>query len=495
MKLINNTTTKKPIIGKHVLDTLSIGMYNNPLMVLREYIQNSTDAIDDFCKTDKAFRSKAKITININGVNRSLSVRDDGIGIPAPKAWDVIHNLGKSTKKVFYNRGFRGIGRLGGLGYCEKLIFITKARGENKVSTSIWDCNKLRNLVVSENTSIDASAIIKNTTNFSCEKYSGDTKDHFFIVEMQNIKSSRDVLMDVPAVRSYIAQVAPVPFNKGSFSKASQIEKVLRTKVPSYETYKIYVNDEQIFKPYKDRICIGKSVTDKISDVDFIELGNGSGILAYGWVANLQLLGMIDGSENIDGMRIRIGNILIGDKDNLSEFFKERRFNSYLAGEIHIVDSRLVPNSRRDDFEDNGVKDELYDCFIKEIGIPLSRRIREMSDVRSQQRNLARYGYLVETAKKIINNGYFSTVQKKKIIDELKRIQESKKEDINIDECKTIIEGIAKSRHFLDINHKGISGKLKDTIRVIFEIIYQKCSSKQEAENTIEYIIRKVLKK
>ncbi len=44
---------KKLIIGKHILDTLSIGMYNNPLMLFREYIQNSVDSIDQLNKSRK----------------------------------------------------------------------------------------------------------------------------------------------------------------------------------------------------------------------------------------------------------------------------------------------------------------------------------------------------------------------------------------------------------------------------------------------------------
>jgi len=42
------STRKKPLIGKFLLNSISIGMYNDPLMVLREYIQNSVDSIDIF---------------------------------------------------------------------------------------------------------------------------------------------------------------------------------------------------------------------------------------------------------------------------------------------------------------------------------------------------------------------------------------------------------------------------------------------------------------
>ena len=35
------------VIGKHALESLTTGMYSDPLVVFREYIQNSADAIDE----------------------------------------------------------------------------------------------------------------------------------------------------------------------------------------------------------------------------------------------------------------------------------------------------------------------------------------------------------------------------------------------------------------------------------------------------------------
>ena len=37
---------EKIIIGKHTLESLTSGMYSDPYVVFREYIQNSVDSID-----------------------------------------------------------------------------------------------------------------------------------------------------------------------------------------------------------------------------------------------------------------------------------------------------------------------------------------------------------------------------------------------------------------------------------------------------------------
>ena len=116
----------KPVVGKYILDSLSIGMYNHPLMLIREYIQNSTDAIDEYRRDFRPSSYRPRIEITISGITRAMTIRDNGAGVPGKQAWKLLHDLGNSRKKLNQNRGFRGIGRLGGLGYCDQLSFRTK---------------------------------------------------------------------------------------------------------------------------------------------------------------------------------------------------------------------------------------------------------------------------------------------------------------------------------------------------------------------------------
>ncbi len=138
---------KKLEIGKFILDNISIGMYNHPLMLYREYIQNSVDSIDEICRTKHFRKNLAKIEINIDGRNRKIVIKDNGAGIKAENAWATLFNIGKSNKLASINRGFRGIGRLGGIGYCDELRFITKAAGENIYTEALWDTKRLREII------------------------------------------------------------------------------------------------------------------------------------------------------------------------------------------------------------------------------------------------------------------------------------------------------------------------------------------------------------
>lgn len=121
--------SQKAFIGKYVLESVSIGMYDHPLMAIREYIQNSADAIDEFYKTaSNGPSSDGEIEITVDGRSKSLKIKDKGCGISYKKAREILHGLGRSDKDPLLNRGFRGIGRLGGLGYCRELRFTTKAK-------------------------------------------------------------------------------------------------------------------------------------------------------------------------------------------------------------------------------------------------------------------------------------------------------------------------------------------------------------------------------
>jgi len=474
---------QNPNLGKYILDSLSIGMYNRPFLVLREYIQNSTDAIDELTKKDDLKASKSKIDIQIDGRTKSLTIKDNGIGVPANKAWHILHDIGKSIKKLTNNRGFRG---LGGLGYCKELQFITKARGENIYSLSIWDCEKLRRLIKDEN-ELSTSDIIKEITEFKQDTYTESLDDHFFMVKMLNLQSSRDFLLNVPLIKEYVSQVGPVPFSKESFKKANIIEKTLRTNVPNYETYNIFINGEKIYKPYKDIVILRGKHKDKIDKIQFFELNNNENRLAFGWLAELQLLGTISNSAHFDGIRVRSGNILIGDKLLLSDFFRERRFNNYLAGEIHIIDKILIPNSRRDDFEDNEIRDDFYDNFIRKIGLPYSKRIRQLSLERSNNNKLRKENDLLDRAELVIERGYYSVKQKEQLIEGLWELINSNGD--NSEYIKTLINNLQISKHFVDLQKRRYSKNKYKFFKSAFDIIYCECQNKHEAEKIIEKII------
>jgi HSP90 family molecular chaperone len=66
--------------GIYLLETLTAGMYNEPLSIYREYIQNAVDSIDLLNRKNNG--RKMKVNIELNPFERSITISDNGSGIP-----------------------------------------------------------------------------------------------------------------------------------------------------------------------------------------------------------------------------------------------------------------------------------------------------------------------------------------------------------------------------------------------------------------------------
>ena len=137
----------EPIAGKFLLEILTKGMYSNPMHVYREYIQNSSDSIDKAIESGVLQAAEAEIHIFIDGKERNIVIRDNGLGIPLGIAKIKLMNVGASDKDGVTERGFRGIGRLGGLAYAEKVQFVTSAVGDSVKTIMTCDCVRMQQLL------------------------------------------------------------------------------------------------------------------------------------------------------------------------------------------------------------------------------------------------------------------------------------------------------------------------------------------------------------
>ena len=154
----------EPVFGKNVIETLSEGMYDNPLFLYREYVQNSADAIDAAVEAGILDKDEGQIQITINSSRRQVVFLDNGIGIATQEVPTMLANIGRSQKDRLKNKGFRGIGRLGGLGYCRTVRFETSVKGEAAKSVLEWDANALHEILVDPKEQIDAGELIKRIT-------------------------------------------------------------------------------------------------------------------------------------------------------------------------------------------------------------------------------------------------------------------------------------------------------------------------------------------
>jgi molecular chaperone HtpG len=361
--------------GMYLLETLTSGMYNDPLSIYREYIQNSVDAID----TSSSKESKS-VHITIDPFIRSITIFDNGSGIPIKNAASILSGIGNSNKAGTDLRGFRGIGRLGGIAFSDNVSFRTKSENDNAEIIQKWDCIKLRNLLSNpKNSSMPLQELFDQITTIEKNK-SIDISKSYFEVKLEGVSSFRNYLFDIKKIREYISKVCPVDYSPETFTFRKEINKYLKSNVKAYNSYPVYLNGKQIYKPYNDNVKVTKSGFDKIEDIEYLTIKDYDDIFAYGWIGKRQeFLGSINKGDDSSGIQVRSGNILLGDSHLLDRCFKEERFNSYMVGELHIVHPELIPNSRRDGFVDNDLKSRFFDAVEKEIGLPMSKEIRNRS--------------------------------------------------------------------------------------------------------------------
>lgn len=399
---------KQTKIGKHIVDILTQSMYEDSRFIYREYIQNSADAIDKAVKEGLLKKEECEIHIKIDRSHKSISIEDNALGLEENKVVDILKNIADSEKERGVDKGFRGIGRLGGLGYCDTLIFETSYKGETTKSIMTWDAKLLKEIINNRLSKEDAAVVIDTVTSLKFE--SEKTELHYFKVSLLNV--TNDTLLDRKEIESCLSMVAPVPFDKGFILK-QKIYDQLKFENISLDEYDIFINTNQLFKLYtttiyKDSNGKKERSGDEIFDIHFFREYLPSGDLLYwGWYGVSQFAGVIDDINIGKGIRLRKGNIQIGSKHTLLKLFREQqRGNYYFFGEVHAFSPDLIPNARRDYFLDNSTcklcEDRLQNLFHCELHLLYN----EASKIRNANRRIQDLKKLHEESenKKYIDN-------------------------------------------------------------------------------------------
>ena len=426
----------EPVAGKFLLEILTKGMYSNPMHVYREYIQNSSDSIDKAIEAGILQSAEAEIHISIDAKGRSIIIRDNGLGIALNIARIKLMNVGASDKDGTTERGFRGIGRLGGLAYAEKVQFVTSAIGDSTRTIMTCDCVRMQQLLQkSNNETSDIMETFKAISTF--EEQPEDSDEHYFEVRLLGVPQESGLLDEDDVIR-YLSETAPIDFDSQQFPQARKIRDHFSEKGFPITCYKILrgARKKPIYKLYSRSLSTGKQgrtkTKDYVRDVEFIYKEASDGKPLYiGWLAITDFSGVIS-DESVQGIRFRKGNILVGNGTTFANFFPSEGHNAnrMFAGEIHVLHDELVPNSQRDDFEPSTAYNEMKKSLSEWAGMINRKYRRGTSEATSALRNLTKLNEEQKELEGKIDSGAITSDEKREqIAERLEKIARTREKE------------------------------------------------------------------
>lgn len=481
------------LVGGDVISLITAGMYINPLAIYREYIQNAVDAIAT--ESDQ----RGRIEIEIDPVGLRLTIRDNGPGLSPEMAQRALIPIARSEKKRGTDRGFRGIGRLAGLAFAQTVTFVTRSNDDDQVTRVTWDGPTLQ-CNLKEHPQTD-KAILESVR---VEMLPGDGwPDHFFDVEVTGIaRHAAGLVLNKEAVRAYIGEVCPVPISP-TFPFKSEIEGVLEDDGASFEL-DVFLNGETepVTRRFGDEISLQGDRKVRFTECERFEIPalDRSTSAAIGWIAHSSYSGMILQDAGVRGFRARVGNIQIGDEAVFEHLFPEDRFNRWCIGELHIVDSRILPNSRRDYFEP-GPHVRNLENQLRAVFRGIASRCRKSSTVRNAERRYLSAMCEVEEAYELAASGYLPLENARSLVEKtLNQIEDIKKGvDIFGSDTKIDLENleflekklINFNRHHGRPTTKGIPRSERKTYRKVFQAIAEMSDSPRTAKALIEAVLER----
>lgn len=490
------------VVGDDMLELLSSAMYIDPMSIFREYVQNAADAIQ--AGRDAGVLGPDEVgtvAIDIDGKTRTVRIRDNGAGLSAGDFAGRLTALGASTKRGTDARGFRGVGRLAGLAYAQEVIFRSRSQPGEPVRELHWDARALKERMRTRSGASDIRDLIEAIVSVS--EVSGEAYPaHFFEVELKGMLRLRgDPLLNPAAIGDYLAQVAPLPFSPDfSFGEA-----IVARLSPFIDLAPLEIRisglEGPLYRPHRDHVANGNKSLLVIQDVSFLEIPDVDGAVgAIGWFLHHDYEGALANATLQKGFRFRAGNLQVGGDALVEQEFPEPRFNSWTIGEVHVLDRRVIPNGRRDHFEQNAHYNNLVNHLAPSFR-DIAHRCRTSSIKRKVQRDLELALEASSGGLEVLRQNSIGAAGRTRLVREIEG-QISKAERLAMAAAAdgvapTLDEKVASARQALaeladtscsdPLSH--LKPKERDQYRHFFELIYECSQSRVVAKALVDRII------
>jgi molecular chaperone HtpG len=368
----------EPYFGSFILETLTVGMYGESRNAIREYVQNGFDSIQRATKELKQLKAGDGLIRVIFGDDRdSLTILDNGAGLPEKVAASTLTSVGASRKDYRVDAGFRGIGRLAGIVFSSLVTFRTKAAGEAEETRVTFKAAQMRELMSpGQGNKIQADELLRRCIEITVAE-AEPSAPPFFEVVLSGFSDPPTECVDPDAMRIFLSQVAPVPYGK-EFPHGKKLRDEGRSQGIPIDEVNVQIEADSeitpVFKPYTANYEVQD--IDDLVPLDEVQIFTSPTKRWWGWLGKKDRPGSFtDG--NVRGIRVRARNIQIDGADVVRDIFQKRsasnaRFQDWFLGEIFADVRALTPNARRDSFEETpiwkAVQKEIADSVCREAG-------------------------------------------------------------------------------------------------------------------------------
>lgn len=323
------------VIGAGILSIITESLYDKPIVVFREYVQN---AIDSFRRINDA---ECKLCCKIEKKNQDIYFLDNGAGICEKDFETKMKSIAWSEKDKTNDIGYKGIGRLAGISYCDKLTFYNilnyKEKEYQKFTVDAKKYYEMKNNP--QNNKLTFEQIMDKIGKCSKEKgeipFLEQSTEMFskrntgFLVVMSNIKK---VLSDTVEEENFIENLGwllPVGFKPELLNGEHKVlfKNIISENISSISdgAYNVKFNDKIINRP------ITESMLRELNCR--FELGS----YAVGFSSFPEGKMIVNRSNIFKGIKLYLDNMLLCDETEIVPMLKQLGLTTHTVNELIVT--------------------------------------------------------------------------------------------------------------------------------------------------------------
>jgi len=354
-------------IGVFLLESITTGLYKEPLHVIREYISNELDN----------YPPPSKIELTTYEDENKILIAGDGPGMDFDNVRDAVR-VGFSPKDKAKNIGFRGIGIYSGVSICERILIYSKKKDSNIAYQIQIHCKGLRKDIEKGAKIALIDSLKKNVkykkipVDITLKKSKGTS------VQLIEILPDYQKIFNKDTIRKYLEMTVPLQFNP-KFDHASSIMKYLKQYLKNdFLIIDVKLNNSSLYRS-PSYLFVEKPVFGKIFRYN--------NLLAIYWLCLNNKSEKIP-NEDSQGLIYKKKGFTIGDRSTIRKIItKNANLVPWVVGEIHIVNDKLLPNAERVEFEQNIYLNTLENKIKSDVIQQISKITREKSAIiRAEER-------------------------------------------------------------------------------------------------------------